>query len=200
MRPPRRRRPPLRRPARPPRMRGAAVPPAVEAARRQLAEANRLLEAGQPLQAAAIFARVSEQAAQHGLPGRAAHLAARAGHAFLLGEDAERAQAHIRRAVHLSIQAGDIPGAVQMLRRALSELEEGGYSEAAQSLRAEFEERLQRHGLSLADEAPAPARRSAGLPGQCPSCMGPVRPDEVEWLDEVSVLCSYCGTVIKAEV
>lgn len=35
------------------------------------------------------------------------------------------------------------------------------------------------------------------LPTHCPSCGAGVRPDEVEWLDEVTAECAYCGSPIQ---
>ena len=35
------------------------------------------------------------------------------------------------------------------------------------------------------------------LPMHCPSCGAPVRPDEVEWLDESTAECGYCGSPVR---
>ena len=35
------------------------------------------------------------------------------------------------------------------------------------------------------------------LPRHCPSCGAAVRLDEVEWLDEVTAECAYCGSPIR---
>ena len=43
-----------------------------------------------------------------------------------------------------------------------------------------------------------PARRPI-LPTHCPSCGGAVRADEVEWLDEATAECDYCGSPVRAE-
>ncbi len=37
------------------------------------------------------------------------------------------------------------------------------------------------------------------LPTRCPGCGGAVRADEVEWLDEVTAECAWCGSAIRAE-
>jgi hypothetical protein len=46
-------------------------------------------------------------------------------------------------------------------------------------------------------EAPAAAPRRA-LPAKCPHCAGAVRSDEVDWIDDASAECLYCGGVIQA--
>jgi hypothetical protein len=37
------------------------------------------------------------------------------------------------------------------------------------------------------------------LPTHCPSCGAAVRPDEVEWLDDVTVECEYCGSPVRGD-
>ena len=32
------------------------------------------------------------------------------------------------------------------------------------------------------------------LPTHCPGCGAPVRPDEVEWLDDLTAECAFCGS------
>ncbi len=197
MRRPIRRRPPPGRPLR------RAPHPALEAARRELVRANRLLESGKHVQAAEIFARLSGTAEHHGALVRASNLAARSAHAFMLGADIARAQVQARRAIKISILAGDLPCAVRLAQRTLAELEANGYSAEAETLRAEFDQRLSQLGLSLADGPPrvetGSGRRQRDLPAQCPACLGPVRSDEVEWIDDTSVQCAYCGSIIKAQ-
>jgi NAD-dependent SIR2 family protein deacetylase len=47
-----------------------------------------------------------------------------------------------------------------------------------------------------ANQVPA---RKPPLPTHCPSCGGAVRPDEIEWLDEVTAECDYCGSPLRSE-
>ena len=35
------------------------------------------------------------------------------------------------------------------------------------------------------------------LPTHCPSCGGAIRPDEVEWLDDITAECAYCGSPVR---
>jgi hypothetical protein len=45
----------------------------------------------------------------------------------------------------------------------------------------------------------APAGPShAKLPAKCPQCGGNVLPDEIEWVDEHSAICDYCGSLIQS--
>jgi hypothetical protein len=36
------------------------------------------------------------------------------------------------------------------------------------------------------------------LPSTCPKCGAPVRSDEIEWIDDRSAECIYCGTTLQA--
>ena len=45
----------------------------------------------------------------------------------------------------------------------------------------------------------AAVEHRAPLPTHCTGCGAPVRPDEVEWLDEVTAECEYCGSPVRAE-
>lgn len=37
----------------------------------------------------------------------------------------------------------------------------------------------------------------ARLPAACPLCGAPVCSDEVEWIDEFSAECAFCGAVVQ---
>jgi len=37
------------------------------------------------------------------------------------------------------------------------------------------------------------------LPTHCSSCGAAVKPDEVEWLDEITAECGYCGSPVREE-
>jgi hypothetical protein len=84
-----------------------------------------------------------------------------------------------------------------------SELRAHGHEAEATGLRAKLEARLDELGLALPDVAniaasatpPAPGRE---LPAECRACLGPVRSDEVEWIDDSSATCAYCGSTLKA--
>jgi hypothetical protein len=45
---------------------------------------------------------------------------------------------------------------------------------------------------------PSPAKKPI-LPTHCPSCGAAVKPDEVEWLDEITAECGYCGSPVREE-
>ncbi len=168
-------------------------------AQRQLAEANRLLVQGKPLDAAATFARVAEVAQQVNTPMRAAKLSSRAAQSYLSGGDPGQAVVQFRRAFSIAVGIGAFGAAAQLAHMAVNALRNQGLSAEAEGLHQEFDAQLQRHGLSLVSMASEGPSRPARLPSQCPACLGPVRSDEVEWIDDSSAECAYCGTVLRAE-
>ena len=46
--------------------------------------------------------------------------------------------------------------------------------------------------------AAAPVKKPV-LPTRCPGCGGALRAGEVEWLDEVTAECAWCGSAVRAE-
>ena len=48
-----------------------------------------------------------------------------------------------------------------------------------------------------APETTEPPAQKPVLPTHCPSCGASVRPDEVEWLDDLTAECGYCGSPIR---
>jgi hypothetical protein len=50
-----------------------------------------------------------------------------------------------------------------------------------------------------AGPGPQSAKPRPVLPTNCPGCGGPIRSDEVDWVDEVTAECPYCGSAVRAE-
>lgn len=48
-------------------------------------------------------------------------------------------------------------------------------------------------------EKPVLAPANPVIPTHCPACGGPIRSDEVDWIDPVSVKCPYCGSPVRAQ-
>ena len=181
-RPLRRRRPPLRR----------AQPGPRRAVLQKLRQANRLMESGQYEQAYPLLRQLATGAERHDMPVRAANLTFRAARARLEMGDAQESVDLARHAIELLVAAGQAERVRGALPRMIEELEKRGYSDQAVVLRAEVAALLGGSGA-----APPPLQRRT-LPAQCPSCSGPVRADQVMWIDEHSAECAYCGSTIQA--
>ena len=188
------RRPPLRRPLR----RRPPLPPRLEAARRQLQQAHRLMDEEKYDEAAPIFAELAQEAGAAGALERAARLHLQAGRAYLEAEQLETALEHARRGLAQLARSGRPGRAASALKRAADELRQHGYEQEADELVREFEEKTGRPLTDwLARAGSAPKRRT--LPDKCAACGAPLRPDEVEWLDEFSAECAFCGAVAKTQ-
>ena len=183
-----RRRPPRRRP---PRRRLPVAGPR-QAALRMLRQANRLMDGEQYEQAFPLLKRLADGAARHGMDVRAANLYLRAARARLEMGSAQDALALARRAIQLLVGAGQVERVRGMLPRIVDTLEEKGHRSEAVALRAEMRALL--GSTSTAQQA----TRRGTLPSQCPSCNGPMRADEADWIDDRSAECAYCGSVVQA--
>jgi tetratricopeptide (TPR) repeat protein len=183
-----RRRPPFRRrPFRP-----GARPPVPPAA----ADAERLMRAGEFAKAAERFDDLGAKAEKHGRPNAAGELYLRAARCYVEVDDLDRADECAEQAIHLFIQARRPARVRQVLPRVLAALERHGRRDDAERLRREVEEAFQ--GMDVLP-AVGQARMAARLPAKCPTCGGPIKPNEVSWAGPATAECPYCGGVIKAE-
>jgi len=163
----------------------------------RLQEAHRYLAEGQPALAAAMFEELANHAASREIPN-APQLSLQAGRAWLLAGEVDRGMDRLGRGLQMMVQMGQTGRLPRVARRVLSELRSRGLSEEADVLEGQVREQLP--GLSWPQEAAtsgAPVTRR--LPPKCPYCGGTVVPDSIEWVDQGSALCDYCGSVLQGE-
>ena len=187
------------RPLRPIRraLRNALGVPFAPIVRRQIFEANQLLQSGQYVQAGDAFSGLASQAKENGHPRRAANLNTQAAHAYIDGKNENLALTQSRSALTLFQQLGMVDRAAQFWRNIQNHLQRAGMSSALASLRQEFGSKIDLTPLQK-PVAPSPAKQGH-LPAQCPGCGAPVRTDEVEWVDEQSAECPFCGSILISE-
>lgn len=153
--------------------------------------ANQLVVAGDYASAAVAFEDLAQRAEERS-PQRAPILYVEASRAALLGGDVKTGIAHLRRGLTILSSQGRYHRMRVLGQRAVEELK-------ARGLTAEAEEIAGMLGANLPQELPAEsasARRPV-LPTHCPSCGAAVRPNEVEWLDDVTAECDYCGSPLR---
>ncbi len=173
---------------------GRAPGPIAEAALLRLRQAHARMAEGDYAQAATLFGELADSAAVHGLP-RAPQLALQAGRAWLLAGDMQRSLPRLRQGLTLLVETGQ-PGRLPAAAgRVLGELRARGHPAEAESLEAELRALVPGLALATMPAAPGPTRRR--LPAKCPSCGGSVRPDAVQWLDDNTAECEYCGSTIQ---
>jgi hypothetical protein len=163
-------------------------------------EAHRLFAEGQPAAAAPLFVELAGMAHSLNMPRRAAQMHLQAARSFAASGNKAAVLEQARAALQVLIGAELAEEATLVLPRLVREMRERGMTAEAGILQHEIQEQL---GLSAEEwgEASAPPAKPARgrLPAKCPGCGGPVRSDEVEWIDEHSAECVYCGSVLPTE-
>lgn len=179
--------PPRRRPRRPLQRPGARQ--AIQALRR----AHQLLDEGKYSQAAEIFDRLADGALQRGFH-QAPNLSFQAARAWLQAGQVNKALPRALSGLKWLLNAGHFQRFSAAEQRVLQLLEEQGYQTEADQLRSELET------LKAGKQFPAiqGMRSRPNLPAKCPYCGGNILPDEVEWCDETTPGCSYCGSPLQS--
>lgn len=170
--------------------------PIRRAAIRQLRNAHDLMDAGQWSQAAELFERLASAAEDHGLT-QAPQLFLRSGRARIENGDRVIGIKHLQHAVHLFGQTGQIHRLYQIRLRLISELKQRGFDRDAVELDSAIHDLLDRSTTAGTHVDPQSSRGHLAV--KCPSCGGTLRPDEMEWLDRLSGVCAYCGSVVQTE-
>ncbi len=183
-----------RRPRRPFRRRPPFPPPRnpQRMAERALRQAEALMQQGEFAEAGERFSRLAEAAEERGIP-RAPQLHLRAAQAWLKAGDMARAEDHLWRGLQSMANASRWAQLARVGERVVQELQ----AENQAALAARVEDWL-RATLPAGIQAAAAIGRPS-LPTHCPACGGPVRPDEVDWLDTRTAECAFCGSPIHAE-
>ena len=159
-----------------------------------LQEANFAYDKGQYGRAGELFEKIAETASARGGP-RAPLFYLQAGRARALAGQITLAMPSLKRGLELLAQRGAWERFQQAGQRVVTELIENGYSSEAQELQT-FLNGYSLQEISQTTSQTHPIKKPT-LPTHCPSCGAAIRPDEVEWLDEVTAECAYCGSPIQ---
>ena len=155
-----------------------------------LQEANFAFDKGHYGRAGELFEKIAETTAARGGP-RAPLFYLQAGRARILAGQTLLGMHSLRRGLELLAQREHFPRLQQAGWRVVSELMEGGLQKEASEI-----ETWLRNVLPSAPSPDTPVKRPV-LTTHCPSCGAGVRPDEVEWLDDATAECAYCGSPIR---
>lgn len=160
-----------------------------------LQEANFTFDKGDYGRAAELYERIAQAADARGGP-RAPILHLQAGRSRVYAGQVALGMPSLKRGLELFAQRGQLHKLQNAGTRVVTELNERGLTKEA----AEVEALLKGIAPSMpaAMTEYAQAKRPV-LPTHCPSCGAPVRPDEVEWLDEVTAECGYCGSPVRED-
>lgn len=168
------------------RMGTPAIPP-------QLLRANQWMANGDYENAASAYKELARRAEEL-FPQRAPFLYIEAGRAAILSGQTKPGVADLRRGLTLFASQGRNHRMQAIGQRVIDELK-------THSLNSEAEEiSLLIHGnlpQEIQTKQPVAGQRPI-LPTHCPSCGAVVKADDVEWLDEVTAECDYCGSPIRS--
>ena len=164
-----------------------------------LARANQLMAAGNFPAAAQAYEQLAFGAQQRGIP-RDAHLYLQAGRCRILAGQVEAGLTNLTQGLEIFARRGNLAQLKKSGELAIADLKQRNLTAEAAEIENLIVSSLPA-GLSQAAETASPplVEKSRLLPTSCPSCGGPLRPGEVEWLDEATGECPYCGGAIRAE-
>lgn len=158
-----------------------------------LQEANFVFDKGEYGRAAELFENIAQTADARGGP-RAPTYHLQAGRARILAGQTRLGIPSLKRGLQLLSQRGLGLKFQRASRRVFEELKSRGLMAEAAELEAWL--RDMSPSMPEVETEPTSARRP-GLPTHCPACGAAMRPDEVEWLDELTAECAYCGSPVR---
>lgn len=159
-----------------------------------LQEANFAFDKGEYGRAGELFEKIAQTADARGGP-RAPLFHLQAGRARILAGQIELGMPSLRRGLEILAQQRQLNRLHQAGHRVISDLRENNLEIES----AEIESWIKALAPALpsfTEPHQVPAD-SPELPTHCPSCGAAVRPDEVDWLDEKTAECAYCGSPLR---
>lgn len=159
-----------------------------------LQRANELMERGNYTEAAIAFEKLA-QGAEMRMGPRAPFLFIQAGHARVMLEQTAIGVGYFRRGLELFASSGRYHQLYRVGGRIARDLRARGLEKEAQEISSLVQSNIPAISESPTQRGPDPAR--VALPTHCRSCGGPIRSDEVEWIDSVTAECSFCGSPVR---
>jgi hypothetical protein len=170
-----------------------ALPPGMI---RGMVQAHRLFAAGQFSESASLLENLADTARAGNLP-RAPRLFFQAARANWHANQVAHGSDLLRVALDMLVAAGALGIAFQIASLATAELDSLGHKPEADSMR-DYVSKIpgwqEAASETREDDKPKPV-----LPTHCTQCGGIVRSDEVDWIDEITAACAYCGSPIRPE-
>lgn len=160
-----------------------------------LQHANELMAGGNYPEAAKAFELLADGAMSRGLL-HAPILFLQAGRCRVLAGQVPSGMALLKRGLALLVERDQLMKLQNAGPRVVADLKRLNLTAEAAEIEAYLKSVLP--GGLAAPAASAPARPRL-LPTSCPGCGGPIRSDEVEWIDEATAECPFCGGALRAE-
>ena len=158
-----------------------------------LIKARRYLRNGRFAQAGMILSGLAREAEHLERRKVAAEFHSRAAHCFVDGGAEQTGLSEAQAALRVFTNLGMEERRERFLNNISRKFKIHSMPAAVGSLRIEFGRAESRQA-----EMPEPLP-NLRLPVMCPQCGGPMRSDEVEWIDQHSAECNYCGGVVQGK-
>ncbi len=162
---------------------------------RMLQRAHRSMELGEHANAAALFEQLAREAHDQNRLRQAPRLYLQAARGYILAEDMRLADAQLWIGLGILAEQRNWIQLHTIGQRIIHELEEWGHQQIAQNVKIWLSDTLPNKTLPTQHEQITRAL----LPVKCPSCGGAILPDEVDWLDNNTGECPYCGSAVRAK-
>ena len=162
-----------------------------------LRRANELMANGNYPAAAEAFETLARAAEARKGP-KAGQLFLQAGRARILAGQKDVGVGHLKHGLELMARMGMQGQLFMSGNRVVNDLNQAGMTAESQEIAAWLKTVLPAAPAGMGAAASAPAKKPV-LPTHCPGCGGPVRADEVDWLDDVTAECNWCGNPVRAE-
>ena len=163
------------------------IPPALQ-------RAHELMEFGNYAEAAVAFEKLAQGAEKRKGP-RAPFLFLQAGTARIYLLQTAIGMGHLRHGLELFAATDRYSLLYRIGGRIVRELKARGLAKEAQEIASMLQRNIPAISESPTQRGTDPGR--ASLPTHCGSCGGPIRSDEVDWIDAHTAECSFCGSPIS---
>lgn len=158
-----------------------------------LRRANKLMSAGNYSEAAGALEQLARAAEARGGP-RAPFFHIQAGRAGAMAGQAKAAVESLEHGLGLFAARGQSGKVINFGRRIVDELKLQGLTEESSQI-ADYVKTLVPDFSTGATQS-AQLKRPP-LPTHCPGCGVPIHPDEVEWMDDITAECAFCGSPVR---
>jgi len=155
-----------------------------------LQEANYAFTNSDYVRAAELFEKIAQTADEQGSQ-RAYIFHLRAGHARILARQELLGIPSLRHGLELLSKNKQFQKLHMAGMRAVSDLKACGLKDEAVEIQAWLKRTLTEVPTTRWPE------NLATLPKLCPSCGAPLRPDDVDWVDNNTAECGYCGNAVR---
>lgn len=191
-----RRRPVFRRPI----IRPVVVAPLENHPRQLLFQAHQLFDRGEYLAAAEMFERLAIGASNRNMLQRAPTLFLQAARANLRANRLPQAEKNLMSGLEILAATQRWKALRHLGTIAITELNQAGLKDMASRLETWLNKQLEGKPIEeTASPFTVPGKPAPKFPEKCPYCGASLKPNEIEWLDQRTVECLYCGSAVATE-